>query len=118
MPNLAPLVDVSALEDALRKFAVERNWQAYHSPKNLAMALTAELGELVELFQWLTEDQSREVSRDSKTARAVRDELADVLIYLVQLSTALGVDLNEAVTQKITANAKKYPAGDSRPKRA
>ncbi len=118
MPNLAPLVDVSALEDALRKFAAERNWQAYHSPKNLAMALTAELGELVELFQWITEDQSREVARDPKLARPVRDELADVLIYLVQLSTALGVDLNEAVTQKLKTNAKKYPAGDSRPKRA
>jgi NTP pyrophosphatase (non-canonical NTP hydrolase) len=98
-------------------FAQERNWEQYHSPKNLAMALTGEVGELVEIFQWLTEEQSKSVAHDPHTARAVRDELADVLLYLVRLSTSLGVDLNEAVANKIVANAKKYPVGDSTPKR-
>jgi dCTP diphosphatase len=111
------LVDVSALEHALGQFAAERDWDKYHSPKNLAMALTGEVGELVELFQWLTEEQSWAVARTPETARAVRDELADVLLYLVRLSSVLGVDLNEAIAEKLIRNAKKYPAGDSTPKR-
>lgn len=111
------LVDVSALEAALQKFADERDWNQYHSPKNLAMALTGEVGELVEIFQWLTEEQSQAVAQDSKTARVVRDELADVFLYLVRLSQVLGVDLNEAVLAKLASNGQKYPAGDSTPKR-
>jgi len=111
------LIDVSALASALQQFAVERDWQQYHSPKNLAMALTGEVGELVEIFQWLTEEQSKSVAIAPTTARAVRDELADVLLYLVRLSTVLGVDLNEAVAHKMASNSKKYPAGDSTPKR-
>lgn len=111
------LIEVSALEAALQKFADERDWQQYHSPKNLAMALTGEVGELVEIFQWLTEDQSKAVATDPKTARAVRNEIADVMLFLVRLSSVLGVDLNEAVTHKLAENSKKYPAGDSTPKR-
>lgn len=104
------LVDVSALEATLQAFADARDWNRFHSPKNLAMALTGEVGELVEVFQWLTEAQSAEVARDPATAQAVRDELADVLIYLVQLTTALGVDLNAAVAAKLADNARRYPA--------
>jgi len=89
-PTSARLIDVIALEAALQKFADERDWQQYHSPKNLAMALTVEVGELVEVFQWLTEEQSKVVAVNPKTARAVRDELADVLLYLVRLSSLLG----------------------------
>ena len=111
------LVDVSGLEAALQNFADERDWKRYHSPKNLAMALTGEVGELVELFQWLTEDESNRAGQDPATARAVRDELADVLMFLVRLASVLDVDLDEAVAQKLAANAKKYPAGDSTPKR-
>lgn len=117
MSTAPTLVDVSALEAALKKFADERDWNQYHSPKNLAMALTGEVGELAEIFQWLTEEQSKAVAHDPKTARAVRDELADVLLYLVRLSSVLGVDLNEAVKHKLVANGQKYPAGDSTPKR-
>jgi len=71
------------------------------------------VGELVEIFQWLTEEESRKVASDPKTSRAVRDELADVLLYLLRLSSVLGVDMNEAVTHKIQSNARKYPAPDS-----
>ncbi len=99
------LLDVTALEAALQRFAEERNWQQYHSPKNLAMALTGEVEELVETFQWLTEEQSKCATRDPKTAQAVRDELADVMIYLVRLASVLGVDLNEAVVAKLSPNA-------------
>ncbi len=103
------LIDLSALQAVLLHFARERDWEQFHSPKNLVMALTGEVGELNELFQWLSEDASRGVARDEATARRVRDELADVLIYLVRLATVLGVDLDEAVATKLRANAEKYP---------
>jgi len=103
------LIDTTALQDTLVRFVAERDWGRYHSPKNLAMALTGEVGELVELFQWLTEDQSREVMKDPVSAQAVRDEVADVLIYLMELVTALGMDLNQAVVDKLASNARRYP---------
>ncbi|GLR25230.1 nucleotide pyrophosphohydrolase [Limnobacter litoralis] len=105
-----PLLDTQALEQTLQQFADERDWNSFHSPKNLAMALTGEVGELVELFQWLTEEESTQVANNPATARAVRDEVADVLLYLVRLASVLGIDLNEAVEQKMKSNALKYPA--------
>jgi NTP pyrophosphatase (non-canonical NTP hydrolase) len=108
------LVDVAPLQRAVARFARERDWEPFHSPKNLAMALTGEVGELVELFQWLSEEASRKVGHDPATARQVRDELADVLIYLVRLAAVLEVDLDEAVRTKLSANALKYPAERAR----
>ena len=105
------LVDVAGLQRALTEFAEPRGWQQYHSPKNLAMALTGEVGELVEIFQWLTEEQSRGVASDPASAQAVRDELADVLIYLVRLAFVMGVDLDAAVSAKLANNAQRYPEG-------
>ena len=104
-----PLIDTKNLETALARFADERDWNRFHSAKNLAMALTGEVGELVELFQWSTEEQSNQLGQDETTGRAVRDELADVLLYLVRLATILKVDLNEAVQDKLARNAIKYP---------
>jgi len=103
------LVDVQGLALTLSAFARERDWEQFHSPKNLVMALSGEAGELAEVFQWMTEDASREAARDPGTAQAVRDELADVLLYLVRLADVLGVDLNEAAQAKINSNAAKYP---------
>jgi NTP pyrophosphatase (non-canonical NTP hydrolase) len=108
------LLDVAPLQQAIERFAREREWEPFHSPKNLAMALTGEVGELVELFQWLTEEASRTVARDPATARRVRDELADVLIYLVRLAAVLEVDLEEAVRSKLATNAAKYPVEHAR----
>jgi dCTP diphosphatase len=93
----------------LEIFADKRDWRKFHSPKNLAMALTGEVGELVEIFQWLTEEQSRKVMTDEKLGAAVRDELADVLIYLVRLASVLEVDVDDAVRKKIAKNKIKYP---------
>lgn len=104
-----PLIDVKGLSEALAAFAAERDWDQYHSPKNLAMALTGEVGELSEIFQWLTEEASKSVATNPDTATAVREELADVTLYLVRLASVLGVDLNEAVTKKLQKNAAKYP---------
>jgi dCTP diphosphatase len=89
------LFDLTALQNTLQKFADERNWNQYHSPKNLAMALTAEVGELVEILRWRSECQSKSVATDEKLGAAVRDELADVFIYLARLAQVLGVDLDE-----------------------
>ena len=115
-PDDPPLVDVDRLQQALALFARERDWDPFHSPKNLAMALTGEVGELVELFQWLSEDASRRAAQDPATAGPVRDEIADVLIYLVRLAAVLGVDLDEAVRRKLAANALKYPVERARGK--
>ncbi|MBK5542245.1 nucleotide pyrophosphohydrolase [Pseudomonas sp. TH05] len=105
----APLLDISRLADALQRFADDRDWQQFHSPKNLLLALTGETGELCEIFQWMSEADAKDAAKRPETAQAVRDELADVLMYLVRLSSVLGVDLNDAVTSKLALNGQKYP---------
>ena len=101
-----------ALRDKLRKFVAERDWDQFHSPKNLAMALSVEAAELVEHFQWLTEAESKNLPPE-KLAQ-VRDEMADVLVYLVRLADKLDVDLLAAAAQKIAKNELKYPAAKVR----
>ena len=100
--------ELTELRDELRAFAAERDWDQFHSPKNLASALAVEAAELLEPFQWLTEEQSRNLS--DKQLAAVTDELADVQIYLIRLADKLKVDLLQAVREKIVRNAEKYPA--------
>jgi NTP pyrophosphatase (non-canonical NTP hydrolase) len=100
-------MDIDALQQRLADFAAERDWEQFHSPKNLAMALAAEAGELIEEFQWLTETESANL--DTKQKQAVAHELADVLIYLVRLADRLDIDLDVAVADKIRINAEKYP---------
>lgn len=100
--------ELQDLKDRLRAFARARDWEQFHSPKNLAMALVAEAGELVECFQWLTEEQS--ASLPDKPMEAVRQELADVFIYLLRLSDRLGVDLMQAARDKMELNERRYPA--------
>jgi NTP pyrophosphatase (non-canonical NTP hydrolase) len=99
--------ELTGLRDALRAFAAERDWDQFHSPKNLASALAVEAAELLEPFQWLTEEQSRNLSDQQRSA--VIDELADVQIYLIRLADKLDVDLWRAVREKIVRNAEKYP---------
>lgn len=98
---------LQALTQRLEQFAKERDWEQFHSPKNLASALVVEAAELLEHFQWLTEDQSRQLEPAKRDA--VATELADVLLYLLQLSAAVGVDLVAAAQAKLQANAQKYP---------
>jgi len=99
--------DLDYLKHRLRAFAEDRDWDKFHSPKNLSMALIAEAAELVEHFQWLTEKQSASLPED-KLAE-VREELADILIYLVRIADKLGTDLFQAASQKIEKNETKYP---------
>ncbi|AKM32685.1 nucleotide pyrophosphohydrolase [Pandoraea faecigallinarum] len=103
------MIDTAGLEAELHKFADARDWHQYHTPKNLAMALSVEVAELVEIFQWHTPAQANAVMR-SDEARHVEQELADIAMYLVRLSMVLGVDLNRAVAEKLVMNAQKYPA--------
>ena len=93
----------------LAEFARERNWDQFHTPKNLSMALAAESAELLEIFQWLTDEQSKAIVDNEKEMALVRQEIADVMIYLVRLADKLGVDIETAVLDKIADNAKKYP---------
>ena len=108
------LVDITRLAQALEQFASDRNWAQFHSPKNLVMALSGEVGELTEVFQWLSEDASKSAARNPETAQAVEDELADVLMYLVRLASVLGVDLDAAAQRKLRLNGEKYPVEKAR----
>jgi Predicted pyrophosphatase len=103
-------LDIPALQARLRQFAADRNWTPYQTPKNLAMAMIVEAGELVEIFQWMTPEQSQQAGQDPERQQHIADEIADVLIYLVQIADRTGVDLQQAVEQKIGKNALKYPA--------
>ncbi|MFL6958623.1 nucleotide pyrophosphohydrolase [Nocardiopsis yanglingensis] len=109
-----PLVEVRGAAQALREFAEARDWAQFHSPKNLVMALSGEVGELNEIFQWMAEADSFKAASSEATASAVRDEIADVALYLIRLSDVLGIDLNEAVSSKLATNAAKYPVDLSR----
>lgn len=100
------------LRDALREFARVREWDQFHSPKNLASALSVEAAELLEHFQWLTEQQSKALDPDQR--QAVGEELADVLLYLIRLADKLDLDLAAAARAKLERNAAKYPVDKAR----
>ncbi|AXX28856.1 nucleotide pyrophosphohydrolase [Actinosynnema pretiosum subsp. pretiosum] len=103
------------LKQALRDFSAARDWDTYHTPKNLVMALSGEVGELTDLFQWLTPEQAAAAMQDPELAWNVRDELADVVHYLVRLADKLDVDLVDAAFAKIERNERRFPTGDLRP---
>lgn len=102
------ITDLATLRDALREFAAARDWRQFHTPKNLAMAMIVEAAELVEHFQWATPEES--MKPPPEKLAAIRDEVADTLIYLVELADVLGIDPIAAARDKITKNAVKYPA--------
>ncbi|RAG87646.1 nucleotide pyrophosphohydrolase [Streptacidiphilus pinicola] len=110
----APLT-VEVLTDRLRAFAAARKWQPYHTPKNLAAALSVEAAELLEIFQWLTPEQAAEVMSHPKRAHRVEDEVADVLAYLLQFCAVLGVDPLAALAAKIERNELRFPAAEPQP---
>lgn len=99
--------DLETLKDALREFAAARDWRRFHTPKNLAMAMIVEAAELVEHFQWATPEES--LAPPPEKLAEIRDEVADTLIYLVELADVLGIDLIAAARDKIAKNAVKYP---------
>ena len=102
-------MNLQELQTTLRAIAAERNWQQFHTPKNLAMALMVEAAELAEIFQWMTPEQSLSARTDKVLQSSIGEELADVLIYLLQLADHTSVDLQHAVADKLIKNARKHP---------
>jgi NTP pyrophosphatase (non-canonical NTP hydrolase) len=100
---------LATLKDAVRRFAAERQWEPFHSPKNLSTGLAVEAAELMEHFLWVDCEASRQVVHDPAQLAAVADEIADVACYLLNLSITLGIDLSQAIVAKIAKNALKYP---------
>jgi NTP pyrophosphatase (non-canonical NTP hydrolase) len=102
-------LNIPALQDQLRHFAAERDWEPFHTPKNLAMALMVEAAELAEIFQWLTAEESVHARDDAALRERIGDELADVLVYAAQMADRTGIDLDDAVVRKLRKNALKHP---------
>jgi NTP pyrophosphatase (non-canonical NTP hydrolase) len=101
---------IGELKDAVRRFADDRHWEPFHSPKNVAMALAVEAAELMEPFRWLDCEESRQFVTKPEQRQAVADEMADVAILVMNMSLSTGIDISEAVMQKLAKNAVKYPA--------
>jgi NTP pyrophosphatase (non-canonical NTP hydrolase) len=108
MPHLLPM-NIEDLQKRLRQFAIERDWQPYQTPKNLAMAMVVEAAELVEIFQWLTPEQSQQIQADPAKHQHLGEEIADVMLYLLQIADHSGVDITAAVERKLRLNAIKHP---------
>ena len=102
-------MNLEEIRRRLSGFASERNWDQFHTPKNLSMALSVEADELLEIFQWLTDEQSKQIVNNENEMALVKQEIADVFIYLTRLADKLGVDIEKAVLDKIDQNEKKYP---------
>jgi NTP pyrophosphatase (non-canonical NTP hydrolase) len=101
--------EIETLAERLKHFADARDWEKFHTPKNLAIALSVEVSELAEIFQWLTPEESAGVMESVKNADAVKDELADVMIYLTRIASILGVDLIKEANAKIDRNEVRFP---------
>lgn len=100
---------IQELKERIARFAREREWDQFHSPKNLSMALAVEAAELMELFQWKTEPETSDIRSDQQAIRRVREEIADVAVYLLNLCNRLDIDLAVAIVDKLAQNARKYP---------
>lgn len=107
--SMSKLLDLESIQQQLREFAEKRDWQKFHNPKNLAMALSVEAAELVEIFQWLTEAESANVATDTKLKQDAAHELADILLYAIRLADTLKIDLTTAINEKIQINHRNYP---------
>ena len=105
---------ISDLKTRVLAFVHERDWEQFHSPKNLSMALAAETGELMEHFLWATPDQSRAIAEDPAKRAKIADELADVVIYAIEFANITGLDISAAIEAKMAANARKYPVEKAR----
>ena len=107
-------LDLESIFKYQRKFASDRDWEQFHTPKNLSMALSVEASELLELFQWLTPEQSKNIPKNSELMKSVKDEISDTLYYLLRMTDLLDIDLEEALAAKMIENEKKYPIEKSK----
>ena len=109
---MTQVINILKWKENLSKFAGDREWEQFHTPKNLVMAMSVESSELLEHFQWMTEEESKNIPCEK--LEEIKEEMADVLLYMVRLSDVLNVDLDEAMTKKFEKNALKYPVDKSR----
>ena len=107
-------MDIPKIQARLKEFALERDWDQYHPPKNLSMALSVEASELMEIFQWVGSEESRKVVDHPDKLGQVEAEIADICIYAIRLAGVIGIDLETAIDQKIDQNIEKYPASAHR----
>ena len=105
-------MDISKIQNQLKKFAIERDWEQFHTPKNLSMALSVEASELVEIFQWLRAEESS--SPDENQIKEINSEVADIAMYLLRFCSILEIDLEKAIKDKLVKNAEKYPVSLSK----
>ena len=104
------IIDVANFQAKFRTFVKERDWDQYHNPKNIAMALTVEAAELLEIFQWLSIEEAKEVKDNPEIKEKISHELADIMVYLMRLADKTNINLQQAINEKMVLNAKKYPA--------
>ncbi|RZS54848.1 nucleotide pyrophosphohydrolase [Sphaerotilus mobilis] len=104
------ILDVAAVQRRLRAFSDARGWEPYQTPKNLAMAMVVEAGELVEIFQWMTPEASARIAEKPEVQQHLGEEMADVMVYLLQIADRCGIDIAAAIDRKMALNAAKYPA--------
>jgi len=117
-PMVSAMRDIGELTERLRDFAAAREWEQFHTPKNLAMALAGETGELLAEFQWLTPEEAAGIMTDPQAARQVQSEIADVFLYLTRLADVLGVDLLGTAADKLAENERRYDAATYRGSRS
>ena len=105
------ITTIQDLRDLVQAFVIERDWEKYHTPKNLALSIAIEAAEIMEHFQWLTQEESTSSIQDPEQCRLVEDELADVLIYCFALANQAGIDISSAIRSKLSRNEGRYPVG-------
>lgn len=110
LPATKDLIDVNDFKKSITEFVHARNWEQFQNPKNIAMALTVEAAELLEIFQWLTAEQAANIKNDASTKEKISHELADIMIYIIRLATQTEINLQTAISKKMQLNAQKYPA--------
>jgi dCTP diphosphatase len=108
------MINTEKINDVVENFIAAREWDQFHSIKNLSMALNVETSELLEIFQWMKEEESNEISKNPKLLMKVEEEIADIFIYLLRIATKSGVDIEQAVFKKINKNEEKYPVDKAR----
>jgi dCTP diphosphatase len=111
VPDMTAASDLQALRDRMRAFAAARQWDSYHDPKSVLLALVGEVGELAELLQWLPADQARDLAQQEPLHTRVGEEISDVLLYLILLADVVGIDLATAANAKLTEADRRYPPG-------
>ena len=104
------IIDINEIKKILKDFAIKRDWVKFHNPKNIAISIGCETGELLEIFQWLSDSESEKIYKDKRIKEKIMQEIADILLYIIRLSDLMDINLNKAIRKKLLINNKKYPA--------